>query len=203
MGSIYCIGRNYVAHAAELNNPIPKEPVIFLKSWASLRGTKDRGTTAYPDESFHFETEVILVVGKKVPLKSKAGWEAVRGLRLGLDLTRREKQEELKKAGLPWTLAKSFDGAAVVSDEIEAGKFSNLDKIHFSFSLNGQLKQQGDTSEMLFSVPKILEAISNMHTLQPGDLIFTGTPKGVDKIKAGDSFELRWDDLGLSFAGQL
>lgn len=201
--NIYCIGRNYADHAKELNNPVPAEPVIFLKTNASLRGLNEQAPLAYADESFHHEAEIVLLINKPIPLGSKVDYAAVAGLGLGLDLTRRNKQNELKKAGLPWTLAKSFDGAALVSEFLPLAKFQDPKHLEFTLTINGERRQTGDSRAMIFSIPVILNFVLSFHSLQPGDLIYTGTPAGVAEFKAGDKFVLEWTKEKLPFAGKL
>ncbi len=200
--NVYCIGRNYADHAAELNNPIPDDPVLFLKSTASLRAPSS-GALAHGDESFHHEAELVLLVGRHVPMGRDVSWEVVDGLALGLDLTRREVQTRLKGKGLPWTIAKSFAGAAVVTDFLRPQAFADLDAVTFSFSINGEARQAGDTRQMLFKVPRILSFLASMQDLHPGDLVYTGTPAGVGPMRRGDRFVLRFDQVGAEFAGVL
>lgn len=201
--NIYCIGRNYADHAKELNNPVPQEPVIFLKTNASLRGIADRTPIAYADESFHHEAEVVLLITQKIAMGSKADWSSVGGVGLGLDLTRRNKQNELKKAGLPWTLAKSFDGAAIVTEFLPTSAFKDLNQLEFKLTINGAQRQVGNSKDMIFAVPTILNFILGFHSLLPGDLIYTGTPAGVAEFKSGDQFVLEWTNERRSYRGHL
>ncbi len=200
--TIYCIGRNYAAHAKELGNEIQGEPVVFLKSEDARRGLES-APMAFANETFHFEAELVLKIGRQISLGQKANWNDVDGVTLGLDLTRRGVQEELKKKGLPWTLAKSFKGSAVVGPWVERKKFTDLSRILFSLAVNGAVRQKGDTSLMLFPVPYILTFLASFNDLQIGDLVFTGTPEGVGPIKAGDSFDLTFMDQGITFSGTL
>lgn len=201
--AIYCVGRNYAEHAKELGNEVPAEPVIFLKSPAALRPVA-HGTTAFPAETFHHEAEIVVRVGKSVVLGASAGWGEVESLALGLDLTRREVQTKLKEKGLPWTLAKSFAGAAVVSDFIAISQFPEPDAITFEMDVNGETRQRGDSSIMLNSVPRILTFLASYQPLFVGDLIFTGTPKGVGPIRVGDEFALRFTgQVAREFRGRL
>ncbi len=194
--NIYCIGRNFVEHAQELNNPVPEEePVIFLKSSGSLRDLRpDTTAMAFEDEDLHFEAELVLLLGEHVPLnKLAAGRElsCIQGFGLGLDLTRRGKQSELKKAGLPWTASKSFGGSAVVSPLIQPGPDEKLADVAFSLDVNGKERQYGHVSQMIFDIPSQLRYLNSLTRLLPGDLVFTGTPKGVGECRKGDSFEMK------------
>mmetsp|Transcript_3429 Transcript_3429/g.8053 ORF Transcript_3429/g.8053 Transcript_3429/m.8053 type:complete len:254 (-) Transcript_3429:220-981(-) len=194
--NIFCIGRNFVEHAHELGNELPKEePVVFLKSLSSLRGLE--GYTAFADQEdeVHHELEVVVQMGTKVPFGKEAGWEAVSGLALGLDLTRRNKQAALKKKGLPWTLAKNFAGAGILGDFIDITKFDfepPFDNLSFSLTVNGVIKQQASVGQMIFPVPHLITFLASYQSLEPGDIIFTGTPKGVGPIKLGDQFSMTW-----------
>ena len=200
--TIYGIGRNYAEHARELAHEIPTEPIVFLKSLASLRPL-DQGGIAYPGEVFHHEAEVVLLVGKGLPLGSVATWNHISGIALGLDLTRREVQNALKAKGLPWTKAKCFLGAAPLSPFIPTARFPDPDRIRFTLEVGGEPRQSGNTSDMLHSAMSIMHHLLQFTDLCPGDLIFTGTPSGVGPICQGDSFKLAFVDLGLAFSGQL
>lgn len=200
--TIYCIGRNYAAHAKELGNEIHGEPVVFLKAENAKRGLES-SPMAFANETFHFEAELVLRIGRQISLGQKAGWNDVDSVTLGLDLTRRGVQEELKKKGLPWTLAKSFKGSAILGTWVERKRFQDLSRIQFSLDVNGELRQKGDTSMMLFPVPQLLTFLASFNELQIGDLVFTGTPEGVGPIKAGDSFDLTFIDQGVTFSGSL
>lgn len=201
--NIYCIGRNYAEHAAELNNPLPKEPVVFLKSLASLRALMDSGVNAFPGETFHHEAELILLIGKEITNERQCQWSSISHVGLGLDLTRREVQNDLKEKGLPWTRAKSFAGSAIVAPLLATELLKDRNKIEFSFSINGQERQRGNSSMMLFKIEQILVSLLQLHPLRPGDLIFTGTPKGVGPIKSGDLMQLDLSGLEYSFSGVL
>lgn len=202
--TIYGIGRNYLEHAKELGNSPPEgEPVVFLKAPASLRPIAS-GKMAFPGESFHHEAELILRIGSTIPVGTKGlGWSAIDAIGLGLDLTRREKQSELKAKGLPWTLAKSFSGASVVSPLVRLTDCEGQTNFKFKFYINDQLKQSGDTTQMMFDVPKIIDFLTSFNTLLAGDLIFTGTPAGVGPIKTGDRFVLELEAPHRHWSGTL
>ncbi len=200
--NIYCIGRNYAEHAAELNNPVPGEPVVFLKATSSLRDL-DGKDLAFAGETFHHEAEVVLLIGKPVALNESPGWSAVRALGLGLDLTRREVQSGLKAKGLPWTTSKSFAGSALISEFLPLERFPDKERLRFTLKVNGEERQAGITSDMLFKIPVILAHLARHQRLMPGDLIYTGTPKGVGPLKQGDAFELAFVDPSVKFTGRL
>jgi 2-keto-4-pentenoate hydratase/2-oxohepta-3-ene-1,7-dioic acid hydratase in catechol pathway len=202
VANVYCIGRNYAEHASELNNPVPGEPVVFLKTTASLRSLAG-GAVAFAGETFHHEAELVLLIGKTIPLGASGDWSAVRALGLGLDLTRREVQAQLKAKGLPWAVAKSFAGSGVLSEFIPRARFADPDRIHFTFAVNGALRQTGDTRDLLFKVPTVLTYLAQHQELGEGDLVFTGTPKGVGPLRVGDRLDLAFPDLEASFSGVL
>lgn len=202
MTTIYCIGRNYAEHAAELGNAVPTSPIVFLKSWSALRRV-DEPVLAHPEETFHHEAELVLRIGRAAPLGSRPGWEIVDELALGLDLTRRGVQNELKAKGLPWTAAKSFAGAAVLTAFVPRRVFADPDAIELALTVNGEPRQRGNTKDMIFKVPAILAHLASATPLKPGDLVYTGTPPGVAGIKKGDVFVLSFPELGLDFTGQL
>jgi len=197
--NIYCIGRSYAKHAKELGNPVPKDPVVFLKSTSSLRGLSWDGS--YRDEllqGMHYEAEIVLQVGKR-PGSTLPG---ICAAGLGLDLTERLKQVELKNAGLPWTLAKSFPGAAVVSGFTPLSDLPPWQSWSFEFELEGELVQTGATSQMLFELPFLAQYLEEKFGLLEGDLIFTGTPSGVGACRPGQAFVL--SGFGkLNFSGIL
>lgn len=202
MSTIYCIGRNYAEHAAELGNAVPTSPIVFLKSWGALRRV-DQELLAYPTETFHHEAELVLRVGRAVALGATPGWEVVDEVALGLDLTRRGVQSELKAKGLPWTAAKSFAGAAVISGFVPRSAFRDPDAIEFTLTVGGEARQRGNTRDMIFKVPALLAHLAASTPLLPGDLIYTGTPPGVAGIRKGDAFVLAFPALPLAFEGTL
>lgn len=202
IGSIYCIGRNYAEHAAELGNSVPEDPIVFLKSTSSLR-VPEHGPLAFPNEQFHHEIELVVKIASDLPLGHQGTWHDVEALTLGIDLTRRQTQNELKKNGHPWTLAKSFAGSAIIGTFVPNLKQLNRENLHFTLTVNGDLRQQGETRDMIFSVPQLITYLCSFNLLKKGDVIFTGTPKGVGPIKKGDRFEMTSPDLNVQFKGEL
>jgi len=187
---IIAIGRNYAEHAKELNNPVPTVPVIFMKPDTAL--LKDNKPFYHPDfsEDIHHEIEVVLKVckeGKHVAEKFAADYYDE--LALGVDFTARDIQQKHKEKGLPWELAKAFDGSAPVSNFVPKSKFNDLYQIDFKLDINGQTRQHGNTKDLLFSFERIIAFVSRYITLKKGDLIFTGTPEGVGKVAIGDHLE--------------
>lgn len=182
-----CIGRNYVDHIEELNNERPKEPVIFIKpdSAQVLKGQP----FFVPEFSndVHHEVEVLVKI-KKVGkyIDKKFAHKYYDEIGLGIDFTARDLQQQLKEKGLPWERAKAFDGAAVVGKWINKKEFETVDKITFSLKKNNTVVQEGNTALMLWKIDEIIEYVSKYFTLKIGDVIFTGTPKGVGKVIADD-----------------
>ena len=190
LGKIACVGRNYAAHAAELNNPIPEAPLLFLKPATSAA---DLATPLHLPQglgSIHHELELALLIGAPLtaatPQQARA---AITGIGLGLDLTLRDLQDQLKKQGHPWERAKAFDGSYPLSGFISP---DNLDLQQLTLQLwrNGQLQQDGETSQMLFPVIELLREMSRVFTLLPGDIVSTGTPAGVGPLHSGDRLQL-------------
>jgi 2-keto-4-pentenoate hydratase/2-oxohepta-3-ene-1,7-dioic acid hydratase in catechol pathway len=184
---IIAIGRNYAEHAKELNNPIPDEPVIFLKPDSALI-LKDQ-PFYYPDFSkdIHYEVEIVVKIsqiGKNI--SKQFAYKYYEEIGIGIDFTARDIQQKCKSKGLPWELAKAFDGSAPLGKFINKSNFENLRNINFHLDLNGKTVQTGNTSMMLHSIDDIIAFTSSYFTLKKGDLIFTGTPAGVGPVKIGD-----------------
>jgi acylpyruvate hydrolase len=184
---IIAIGRNYAAHAKELNNPVPGKPVIFLKPDTAL--LKDNKPFYIPDFSnnIHFELEVVLKVAKEGKhIAEKFASKYYDEIGLGIDFTARDIQAEHKEKGLPWELAKAFDHSAAVSEFLPKEEFTDLKDLDFELKINNEIRQKGNTSLMLFSYDYIISFVSKYITLKKGDLIFTGTPEGVGQVHPGD-----------------
>lgn len=187
---VICIGRNYAEHAKELNNPLPAEPVFFLKPDTAV--LKDNAPFWHPDFSsdIHFEMEIVLRIskaGKHISEEFASRYfDAITG---GIDFTARDLQQKCKEKGLPWEIAKAFDHSAVVGSFIPTANFPELNNISFSLDVNDQRRQSGLTADMIFSFDKIIAYVSQFITLKTGDLIFTGTPAGVGKVNPGDKLK--------------
>ena len=191
---IICIGRNYAEHARELGNEIPENPVIFMKpDTAVLKKGSDFYIPEF-SEDIHYELEVVLKISKggKYIQEEKAG-NYFEEIALGIDFTARDLQSKLKEKGLPWELAKGFDGSAVISDFYKKEDY-DLKNLQFSLLKNKEEVQNGNTSLMLFRPEKIIAFVSQYFTLKTGDLIFTGTPKGVGKVEENDILEAYLED---------
>lgn len=186
---ILCVGRNYSEHAKELGNAVPENPVIFSKPDTAL--LKNNEPFYLPDFSndVHHEVELVIKinkVGKKIQSKFARNYFSEIGL--GIDFTARDKQTELKSKGLPWELAKAFDGSAPIGNFINIEKV-DLKNIDFSLQKNGTVVQKGNTAQMIFPFEEIVSFVSQYFTLKVGDLIYTGTPAGVGQVNIGDKLE--------------
>ena len=195
---ILAIGRNYAAHIEELNNERPDEPVIFTKPETAL--LQKNAPFYYPDfsSSIHYEVEILLRIskhGKYIDRKFSQNYFDAVGI--GIDFTARDLQDKAKAKGLPWDLAKGFNGSAPISKFIEKEKFKDLKNLNFSLTLDGEQRQQGNTSLMLFEFEEIIAYISKFIMLKKGDIIFTGTPKGVGPIAIGNKLEAFIEDEKL------
>ncbi len=185
---IFAVGRNYVEHIKELNNEQPTEPVIFTKPDTAI--LRNGSSFYYPEFStdVHHEVEIVLRIcreGKNIA--EKFAGKYFDAIAVGVDFTARDLQQKAKEKGLPWDLAKGFDGSAPISEKfIPVTQFADLKNINFSLRINDQMRQQGNTGLMIFSFEYVISYISKFFTLRTGDLIFTGTPKGVSPVQVGD-----------------
>lgn len=187
---VIAIGRNYIDHAKELNNPVPASPVIFMKPDTAV--LKDNKDFYYPEFSkdIHYECELVVRIcneGKHVT--SKFAHKYYDAIGLGIDFTARDIQAEQKAKGLPWELAKAFDHSAVISNMIAKEEFESINNINFSLQKNGEIVQKGNTKNMIFDVESLIVYISKYITLRKGDLIYTGTPAGVGPVQIGDKLQ--------------
>ncbi len=185
---IICIGRNYVAHAAELGNEVPTEPVIFMKPASALVNKNE--FIIYPSftKELHYECEIVLQIskeGKNIGIENAA--EYYDKYTVGLDFTARDVQQKLKEKGLPWEKAKAFDQSAVIGNFVPFNDLQKKETQFFTLQLNNKVVQQGDTSLMIFDFNTIIVEVSKYFVLQIGDLIYTGTPAGVGECNNGDS----------------
>ena len=194
IGKVVCVGRNYAAHAEELGNEVPKAPILFMKpasSVVSIRQGVVRPNPALYGET-HYEAELCVQLAADLSAATiEEAKQAIGGVTLGLDLTLRELQAELKEKGHPWERAKCFDGACVLGDWLDPQVFGDFTDIHYQLTINDALKQDGDSALMLFPVYELLVNISHAFSLQAGDVIMTGTPSGVGALQAGDQLSLK------------
>ncbi|NMT64565.1 fumarylacetoacetate hydrolase family protein [Marinobacter orientalis] len=194
LGKIVCIGRNYAEHARELNNPVPDEPLLFIKPATSavhitrpLDFPRDRGEV-------HFETELAVLIGRPLTNASASEAEgAILGYGLALDLTLRDLQSRLKEKGQPWERAKAFDGACPLSPFVSVERLRR-DHLTFTLEINRERQQTGDTRDMLNPIVPLIAHMSSQFTLMPGDVVLTGTPKGVGPLASGQILSLELED---------
>lgn len=187
---ILAIGRNYSEHAKELNNPVPTEPVVFMKPDTAL--LREGKAFYHPDfsDDIHYEVELVVKIGKEGKhISEKFAKNYIDSIGIGIDFTARDIQENCKKKGLPWEIAKAFDHSAPIGNFIPINEIENLTNISFSLEKNNTIVQQGNSGDMIFNFEQIISYLSKRFTLKKGDLIFTGTPAGVGKINIGDKYQ--------------
>jgi 2-keto-4-pentenoate hydratase/2-oxohepta-3-ene-1,7-dioic acid hydratase in catechol pathway len=190
VGKVVCVGRNYAAHAKELNNPIPNSPILFIKPASSIVPFGPDFSIPKNQGCVHHELEIAILIGKKLTRATEEQVaDSIAGIGLGLDLTLRDVQAKLKEKGHPWELAKSFDGACPLTEFVSVSLPSKDDwqSIGLKLEKNGLLQQQGSSAEMLFPILPLIAHISAYFSLQAGDVILTGTPAGVGPLTVGDS----------------
>jgi acylpyruvate hydrolase len=196
IGKIVCVGRNYAEHAKELGNEIPEKPVLFLKPASALIYSGDK--IIHPDygNELHHEVELVLLIGETVKNANIVDAEkAIIGYGVGLDMTLRDVQDGLKKKGHPWTLAKCFDTSAVISDFVLKKDYQLKPDEKLELKVNDVTRQSDTLKSMIFNPVAIVEYISSIMTLEKGDLIFTGTPASVSKVKRGDKLEAKLGEI--------
>ena len=182
--NIYCVGRNFEGHAKELGNKVPTSPLIFQKSNSAVNVKE---TIEVPkNKTIEHELEIVLIIGKEgVPKNHEDARTFISGFSIGLDLTDRDLQSELKKKGLPWFASKSFKGSAVIDTN-----FRRECPNEFYLTVNQKIRQQGNLKDMIFSFEDIVLHLSKIVDLKKGDIIFTGTPEGVGPLESGDEIEM-------------
>ncbi len=194
---VFCIGRNYVEHVRELSSAMPAKPVVFIKPASCLVGPGEDIHFPKHGSELHHEVEIVVKVGRQ----GRAGTEEealsfIDAVTVGLDLTLRDVQGELKQKGLPWEAAKAFEQSAPIGDFIPYDGSLELNNIPFGCKVNGIERQRGNTGDMIFPVGKLLVELSKIWVLRPGDLVYTGTPLGVGPLKIGDRIEAGSDLIG-------
>jgi len=195
-GKVVCIGRNYADHAKELNNPVPSKPILFIKPATAIVSLESGFSIPSDQGECHHEVELSVLIGApltKVSVNDASN--AITGLGIGLDLTLRGLQAQLKEKGHPWEIAKSFDGACPLSKFVAPSAIADLMDQDIQLAINGAVRQQGNTSQMLWTVVSLIQYISNHFTLMPGDVVLTGTPAGVGPLHKGDELQLSLGDV--------
>ena len=195
-GKVVCVGRNYAAHAKELGNAVPEAPILFLKPATALVPLGPDFAIPSGRGSCHHETEISLLIGRTLTgqVSEAEARAAIAGMTLGLDLTLRDVQNQLKQQGHPWEVAKAFDSAAPMGTFAPLSATTSLSDLSFTLTVNGDLRQQGHSADMIIGIVDLLQFIATIFTLQPGDVVMTGTPEGVAALNAGDALVLTLGD---------
>ena len=197
VGKIVCVARNYAEHARELGNPVPEQAVLFIKPASSIPG--GGGPIVVPPyaRECHHEIELAVLIGRTC--KAIAAGEAlahVAGYAVALDMTLRDVQAGLKAKGLPWEIAKAFDTSCPLSAFVPATQIPDPQQLHLKLTVNGELRQDGTTAQMLRPVAQLISEASNYFTLEAGDILLTGTPAGVGPVQSGDRLEAVIEGVG-------
>ncbi len=196
VGKVVCVGRNYVAHAQELNNPVPTEPLLFMKPSTALVPMGEPVRVPQGHGSVHFETELAILIGEPLSqVGEQAAQHAIAGIGLALDLTLREVQDKLKQKGHPWEIAKAFDGSCPLSPFLTPACVPDLGDVQVRLTVDGEVRQDGNSAQMITPILKLLSYISQWFTLQPGDVVLTGTPAGVGELQPGSDLRVEIVDL--------
>ncbi|MDO7911773.1 fumarylacetoacetate hydrolase family protein [Pseudomonas sp. 22-AL-CL-001] len=192
LGKVVCIGRNYAEHAKELNNPVPSEPLLFIKPGSCTVPLNSGFRIPTERGSVHYEAEIAVLLGKSLSTQpsEEEVRDAISGFAPALDLTLRDLQARLKEKGLPWELAKSFDGGCVLPPFAPASAFGDLTDIGIRLSINGEVRQDGSSALMLNPIVPMIQYMAAHFSLQAGDVILTGTPAGVGPLSVGDTLVL-------------
>lgn len=197
IGKILCIGRNYVDHIRELGNETPSAPVVFTKPATSVIGDGEKVVIPAYSNNCHHEAELALLVGKSCKNVEEAeALSCLAGYGVAIDLTLRDVQDELKKKGLPWDIAKGFDTACPLSTFTPVDQVADPQKLTIAMAVNGEIRQNGSTGLMINPCAKLIGYLSTIFTLEPGDIILTGTPAGVSRIVAGDQLVAAIEGIG-------
>ncbi len=205
--NVYCVGKNYIDHIKELDSPetkseIPKEPVIFLKPNTSVvSDSKEINIPEFNGKKIsgdlQNEVELVVVIGKEGKnITESDAYKYIAGYAVGIDFTLRDVQNEFKKKGLPWTLSKGFLKSAPISNVLHANEIEDAENLNISLKINGELKQNANTSQMIFKIGYVIHYISSIFGLKKGDIIFTGTPAGVTRLNSGDLIEAEIEKIG-------
>ena len=194
VGKVVCIGRNYMAHIHELNNEVPEQPLYFMKHSDSLVDLSQPVDFPRHLGSCHHELEIAVLINQRLTsADEEQAKQAIWGYGLALDLTLRDLQTQLKKKGQPWERAKAFDGSCPISSFVAVSDVQSQ-PMTFSLSVNGQVRQDGNTANMMLKIDELIADISHLFTLNPGDIVLTGTPEGVAELKGGDGLLLTLDN---------
>ncbi|WP_447555232.1 fumarylacetoacetate hydrolase family protein [Vreelandella sp. EE22] len=191
LGKVVCVGRNYADHAKELENPVPSEPLLFIKPSTSVVDLAKPLDPPFSRGDVHYEAELSLLIGQTLTHATHEEAErAIVGIGLAMDLTLRDVQTKLKESGHPWETAKAFDGACPISSFLPLSRVPNWNALTFTLEINGEQRQYGEGSDMIFAIPTLVAEMSRHFTLEPGDVILTGTPAGVGELPRGAALKL-------------
>ncbi|WP_372370511.1 fumarylacetoacetate hydrolase family protein [Candidatus Uabimicrobium sp. HlEnr_7] len=193
VGKIVCVGRNYLEHIKELNNPIPKAPIIFMKPSTSFVALSEPISLPLHAKECHHEVEIAVLIAEKIGINEQNIESKIAGYGLALDLTLRDLQRQLKESGHPWEMAKAFDKSCPISPFICKSEFTDLNNISFSLTVNDQVRQQGNSKMMMYGIVELISYICKYFTLLPGDVILTGTPSGVAALNSKDKLQLEFN----------
>jgi 2-keto-4-pentenoate hydratase/2-oxohepta-3-ene-1,7-dioic acid hydratase in catechol pathway len=195
VGKIVCIGQNYAEHIKEMKAETPKTPVFFLKPPTAIIKNGEAIELPSVSNDVHHEVELTILIGKDGKnIAQGSAMSHVAGFGVGLDMTLRDVQAEAKRKGLPWTLAKGFDTSAPLSDFVPKDQVKDAKSLTLNLAVNGAMRQDSSTSDLIFSVDQLIAYISKFITLEKGDVIYTGTPKGVSQVRSGDNLEASLTD---------
>lgn len=190
INTIYCIGRNYARHAAELGNTVPEQPMVFLKPVSSIIGDGEVIQLPTQSNEVHHEVELVVAIDKRgKDISREDAFSHIGAYGIGIDVTARDIQQQAKDRGHPWSVAKGFDTFAPISQFHPVTSTTDFSAMELSLTVNEVQRQHGFTRNMIFPVEELVSYLSSIFTLTPGDLIFTGTPEGVSEIKHGDKIE--------------
>lgn len=190
VGKLVCIGRNYAKHAAELGNAVPKTPMIFLKPATALIPDGSEIVIPAASNDVHHEVELVCLIGRQgKDIPESEALDHVAGYAVGLDMTARDIQQRAKEKGHPWSVAKGFDTFAPLGAFLPASAVADPQDLSIQLRVNGELRQDGHTGDMIFPVRHLIAHASSIFTLMPGDLLYTGTPEGVGPVTPGDTLE--------------
>jgi 2-keto-4-pentenoate hydratase/2-oxohepta-3-ene-1,7-dioic acid hydratase in catechol pathway len=202
VGKILCLGRNYADHAKEMHAEIPTVPVVFLKPATAIIHDGDRIVLPPFSREMHHEVELVVLIGRGgKDLPESTAMDHIAGYAVGLDMTLRDLQAEAKKQGLPWSVAKGFDTSAPVSRFRPAREIRDPHNLRIRLCVNGEVRQESTTANMIFRLGRIVSYLSTVFTLEAGDLIFTGTPEGVGPVFPGDTLEASIEEVGTLTVG--
>ncbi len=191
MGKVVCIGRNYLDHIRELNHAVPNTPILFMKPATALLGLDHPIRLPEGRGECHHEVELAVLIGRELHnVDVVTARQAIAGYGIALDLTLRDLQNELKKQGHPWETAKAFDGSCPLSPFLKPEALPDPQAVDLSLRINGAIRQQGNTRQMMMGIFELLAYISTHFTLEPGDVVLTGTPAGVGPLHSGDALTL-------------